>query len=29
MMRTSNPRYRKYILAMMGVCAAIIILVNI
>jgi len=27
-MRTSDPKYRKYMYALMGVCAAIILLVN-
>ena len=27
-MRTSDPKYRKYMLALMGVCAAIIVIVN-
>jgi hypothetical protein len=27
-MRTSDPKYRKYMFALMGICAAIILLVN-
>ncbi len=27
-MRTSDPKYRKYMYALMGICAAIIVLVN-
>ncbi len=27
-MRTSDPKYRKYMFALMGICTAIIVLVN-
>ncbi len=29
MMRTNNPNFRKYMYALIGVCSAILILVNI